>query len=86
MKKLEKRLTAKETLERLNNQWATKRDVMDIGFIGDNNAGKVMNEITTQVLNETDKKLPKGLVPMEYVIKYFDINLSYLKKVVRERY
>lgn len=86
MKKLEKRLTAKETLERLNNQWATKRDVMDIGFIGDTSAGKVMNEITTRVLTETDKKLPKGLVPMEYVIKYFDINLSYLKKVVRERY
>ncbi len=84
MKKLEKRLTAKETLERLNNQWATKRDVMDIGFLGETRAGEVMNKITTQVFNETNKKLPKGLVPMEYVANYFDINLSYLKKVVKE--
>lgn len=84
MKKLEKRLSAFETLERLNSQWATKRDVMDIGFIGDTQANKVIKHIREEIEKE-GKVLPQGVVPMEKVKDYFSINISYLKKVSNEK-
>ena len=84
MKKLEKRLSAFETLERLSSQWATKRDIMDIGFIGDTQANKVIKCIREEIENE-GKILPKGIVPMEKVKDYFSINISYLRKISNKK-
>lgn len=84
MKKLEKRLSAIETLERLSSQWATKRDVMDIGFIGDTQANKVIKHIKDSI-EKQGKILPKGVVPMEKVMDYFSINISYLRKISNEK-
>lgn len=84
MKKIEKRLNAVETLERLSSQWATKRDVMDIGFIGDTQANKIIKHIRDEIEKE-GKVLPKGIVPMEKVKDYFSINISYLKKMSNEK-
>ncbi len=85
MKKISKPLSATEILDRISKQWATKKDVMDIGYIGDTTAGKVMKEITNNVFKEKNKKLPKGLIPMELLIDYFGININYLKKVAKEQ-
>lgn len=80
MKKPEKKLSAKETLEILNNQWADIHDVMKLGFIGNTKAQRVMREIRVEI-NKTGKTLPNQLVPMEKVKEYFNINVTYLKKV-----
>ena len=83
MKKPEKRLSAKETLEILNNQWADVNDVMKIGFVGTTSAQKIMRNIKNKLL-EDGKKTPGNLVPMEKVKDYFEINISYLKKISKD--
>lgn len=80
MKKPKERLTAKETLELLNNQWATTEDIMKLAFVGENRAGDIRNELSRMV-EEKGKKLPRGLVPMDLLKDYLGINISYLKKI-----
>lgn len=80
MKKPEKKLSAKETLEILNNQWADIHDVMKLGYIGNNKAQQVMRSIREDIA-KNGKTLPNQLVPMEKVKEYFNINVTYLKKV-----
>ena len=80
MKKLISPLSAEETLERISKQWASKRDVMDIGFVGDTKAALIISEIKDD-LEKRGYRLPNGFVPMQAVIDYFKINISYLKRV-----
>ncbi len=78
-----KRLTANELLDVLNNQWATTQDIRAIGSVGNNKAYEIKDEIRKKV--EADGyKLPNNLIPMQYVVDYFKLNISYLKKVARE--
>lgn len=78
-----KRLTANELLDALNSQWATVQDIKLIGSVGSNKAYEIKDEIRKQV--EADGyRLPNNLLPMSYVIDYFKINISYLKKVAKE--
>lgn len=74
------KLTAKEMLIILNNQWATVNDIMLIGHVGKNKAQKIKREIKEE-LEASKINLPYGLVPMEKVVDYFKININYLKKV-----
>lgn len=82
MKKIEKPLTAKEMLDRINTQWATKRDVMDIGYIGDTKANSIIKGIR-KALEVDGYKLPAHRIPMPNVIEYFNIDIKYLKKVAK---
>lgn len=83
MKKLEKPLTASEILNRINNQWANKRDIMDIAFVGKNVADNIANTIKTE-LEAQGYYLPKGVIPMDKLVEYLKININYLKKVSKE--
>ena len=80
MKKIDAPLSANEMLKRINTQWATKRDVMDIGYIGDTVASSVMSAIR-ESLEAEGYKLPAYRVPMQMVIEYFKIDIKYLKNV-----
>ena len=73
------RLTAHQTLEILNQQWASAKDISKVAAVGINTARLVLKEIAKQI-NKEDKLLPKNLIPMEKVIEYFGININYLKK------
>jgi len=83
MKRPTQRLTAKETLEILNNQWATTEDIMKLAFVGESKAREMTKEITDIVSKEHKKKLPRGLFPMQVVQEYLGININYLKKIER---
>lgn len=83
MKRPTQRLTAKETLELLNNQWATTEDIMKLAFVGESKAREMTKEITEIVSKEHKKKLPRGLFPMQVVQEYLGININYLKKIER---
>lgn len=83
MKRPTQRLTAKETLEILNNQWATTEDIMKLAFVGESKAREMTKEITEIVSKEHKKKLPRGLFPMQVVQEYLGININYLKKIER---
>ena len=73
------KLTANETLDLLNKQWADTNDVKKLACCGSNRAGVIKKEIREQ-LGET-YFLPKGLVPMDKLFDYLKININYLKKV-----
>lgn len=78
-----RRITAKEMLEIVSQQWATVYDIQKIGNCGKNQAQKVKKEIKEKVKNDLNKDLPRGLVPMEQVVDYYHININYLKKVTK---
>lgn len=82
MKKPKKRASASETLEILNNPWLTARDIMKLMCLGANRA----YEETKIIRSRVEKKgytLPKGYVPVEEVIDYYNININLLKKLAK---
>ena len=82
MKKPSQRLNAEETLKILNNQWATTEDIMKLAFVGESKAREMTKEITN-IVSKENKKLPRGLYPMQIVQEYLGININYLKKIER---
>ena len=54
-----------------------------IGGIGINKAIDVRKEIEHQVKNDGYRLPKQAVVPMEYVINYFHININYLKKLAK---
>ena len=78
-----KLLTASEMLEILNKQWATASDMALLSgkciayARADFNA--LANEITAD-----GTKLPSRLVPMQEVVNFYKINISYLKKISKQ--
>ena len=78
-----KKYTASEQLQAMTSQWADNKAIRVIGGIGLNKAIGVRKEIEQQVRND-GYRLPKhAVVPMEYVINYFHININYLKKLAK---
>ena len=66
-----KKYTASEQLQAMTSQWADNKAIRIIGGIGLNKAIDVRKEIEHQVKND-GYRLPKhAVVPMEYVINYF---------------
>ena len=82
MKKPDKKLSATETLKILDNQWADIKDIMNLGYLGYNRSLDVMKSIREN-LKKDGYTTPNKLVPMDKVIEYFNINISYLKKVAK---
>jgi len=76
-----KKLNAKEVLELVNQQWATVYDIMKIGNCGKNTAQKVKKEIKDEIETRSSKELPYGVVPMEKVVDYYNININYLRRI-----
>jgi len=74
------KLTTTELLRILDNQWASTKDIMAIGCIGNNQALQLKRQIKFKAEQE-GYFVPKNLVPMEQVVNYFKINISYLKKI-----
>ena len=73
-------LTAKQVLEVASSQWATAKDIMILGSVGRNKAYAIRNEIILSCYND-NKLRNRGLVPMVEVLKYFNIDLKYLKEM-----
>ncbi len=78
------KVSASEILKILDNQWADRSDVQKIGAVGINKAQLIMRSIRED-MELKGYILPKQLVPMEKVIEYFKINISYLKKVSNDK-
>jgi hypothetical protein len=74
-------LTAKQVLEVASSQWATVRDIMILGSVGRNKANMIRSEIATLIYGNDSKVRNRGLVPMAEVLKYFNIDINYLKEV-----
>ena len=72
------KLTAEELLKITSSQWATSKDIMIIGCVGRNKAYSIMQEISLEYYKD-NRIRNKRLVPMSEVLKYFNIDLTYLK-------
>lgn len=74
------KLNADELLDLASSQWASAKDIMKIGSVGRNKAYAIRQQIAISYYNN-DKVRNRGLVPMSEVLKYFGIDLNYLKEV-----
>lgn len=75
--------SASEQLKAMTSQWANNRSIMIIGGVGLNKATDIRKEIENQI-KEDGYRLPRNaVVPMKYVIDYFNIDIGYLKKLAR---
>lgn len=72
-------MNAEEILKLINQQWATTTDITKIGKCGRDKAVKIKNQIKQHLGNSF--YLPNGMVPMEKVVEYFNININYLKRL-----
>ena len=75
-------MTAKETLELISKQWCDLKDLQKLTGLGKNNALKLKNEIKLN-LNNKGYLLPNKLLPMNEVVNYLKINISYLQKMTK---
>lgn len=75
-------MTAKETLELISKQWCDLKDLQKLTGLGKNNALKLKNEIKLD-LNNKGYLLPNKLLPMNEVVSYLKINISYLQKMAK---
>lgn len=75
-----KQLNASEVLEVINKQWATRSDMQKISGKCMEYARNDFKELRKQIIDE-GFSLPSNLVPMERVVDYYRINISYLKKI-----
>lgn len=77
-------MKAKELLELLNKQWANTKDIQKIGNIGEAKAIKIKKQIKEELINNKNYYLPnERLVPMVEIVKFFNIDINYLKKIER---
>lgn len=74
------KLNADELLDLASSQWASAKDIMKIGSVGRNKAYAIKQQIAISYYND-DKVRNSGLVPMSEVLKYFGIDLNYLKEI-----
>lgn len=75
------KLNADQLLEIASSQWASAKDIMKIGNVGRNKAYAIRSEIALSLYGDDSKLRNRGLVPMNEVLKYFNIDINYLKEV-----
>ena len=76
------KLNAEQILEIVSSQWDTVKDIMMLGSVGKNKVYVTRSEIALALYSDNNKLRNRGLVPMVEVLKYFDIDLNYLKEVL----
>lgn len=69
-----RKIITKEEIEKIAEyQWASVKDIMDVGAIGRNKAREVLNVISDKYYKDKNK-VQNGLVPMDMVLEYFNIS------------
>ena len=75
--------SASEQLKAMTSQWANNRSIMIIGGVGLNKATEIRKEIENKIKKDGYRLPRNAVVPMKYVIDYFNIDIGYLKKLAR---
>ncbi len=76
-------MNARETLNLISKQWCDLNDLRKLTGLGKNNAIKLKNKIRIDLENK-GYLLPNKLLPMNEVVSYLKINISYLQKMAKE--
>ena len=75
-----KQLHAKDILKVISKQWCSSQDFMILSNTGKNTTLKLMKSLRVQ-LEQENYFLPTNLLPMDKVVEYLKLNVSYLEKV-----
>ena len=76
-----KHYSASEQLQAMASQWADNKTITIIGGVGMNRAAEIRKEIEAQIKAEGYRLPRNAIVPMRYVIDYFNIDINYLKRL-----
>ena len=75
-------MKAKEILNILATPWCSNQDIMKIANISSSIASKIKRYIELEFRKKyPDKFIPVHCVPTKNVIKYFDIDIEFLKSL-----
>ena len=74
---------AKEILEIVSKPWCSNQDIMKIANVSATTASKIKQEIEKEFRKkEPNKYMPAYCIPTKEVIKYFDLDIEFLKSLV----
>ncbi len=76
-------ITVDELLEMSTHYYATTKDIMKIGCIGEGKALRIKNHIVN-LIGEPET-IPRDKVPMDKVFEFFHINMDYIEKIINMR-
>ena len=76
-------MNARETLNLISKQWCNLNNLRKLTVLGKNSATKLKNEIRIDLENK-GYLLPSKLLPMNEVVSYLKINISYIQKTAKE--
>ena len=76
-------MIAKEILEIISKPWCSNQDIMKIANVSATTASKIKQEIENEFRKkEPNKYMPAYCIPTKEVIKYFDLDIEFLKSLV----
>ena len=76
-------MIAKEILEIISKPWCSNQDIMKIANVSATTASKIKQEIEKEYKKkEPNKYMPAYCIPTKEVIKYFDLDIEFLKSLV----
>ena len=76
-------MIAKEFLEIVSKPWCSNQDIMKIANVSATTASKIKQEIEKEFRKkEPNKYMPAYCIPTKEVIKYFDLDIEFLKSLV----
>lgn len=73
-------LSAQEVKKIISKMWASTDDIKKLGCIGNNKALKIKKEIRNKMVDD-GYAIPRNLVDMTLVIKYFKIDPEKIDKL-----
>ena len=76
-------MIAKEILEIISKPWCSNQDIMKIANVSATTASKIKQEIEKEFRKkEPNKYMPAYCISTKEVIKYFDLDIEFLKSLV----
>ena len=76
-------MIAKDILEIISKPWCSNQDIMKIANVSATTASKIKQEIEKEFRKkEPNKYMPAYCIPTKEVIKYFDLDIEFLKSLV----
>ena len=75
-------MKAKEILEIASKTWCSNQDIMKIANVSSSTASKIKRCIKKEFRKkEPNKFMPAYCIPTKEVIKYFDLDIEFLKSI-----
>lgn len=75
-------MIAKEILEIISKPWCSNQDIMKIANVSASTASKIKQSIEKEFRKkEPNKFMPDYCIPTKEVIKYFDLDIEFLKSI-----